>query len=215
MSLSAPATVKKISTKFSSTTRSCKKLALPLLVSKTNLGGLRRACACTSRNQARDWLNFHRTTSVVCLDSEPTLQANDARVLQVMYISGAFLLGTALCGTAAYGTWIYTKWKMNVKDGKEYAEKMRALTPAMKDNVSESFVGKSVRLIENNFRIHTRHISSAVHEFLKQCLHELHAAHFVKNIAIHAQHHVIYAMRMTRLEAASCHACTHVSLFQS
>jgi hypothetical protein len=71
-----------------------------------------------------------------------------------MYISGAFLLGTALCGTAAYSTWIYTKWKMNVKDGKEYAEKMRALTPAVKDNVSESFVGRSVRVVKPNSRFH-------------------------------------------------------------
>jgi hypothetical protein len=72
-----------------------------------------------------------------------------------MYISGAFLLGTALCGTAAYGTWIYTKWRMGVKDGKEYAEKMREITPSVKDNVAESFVGRTVcRMFRYPLRLH-------------------------------------------------------------
>jgi len=66
----------------------------------------------------------------------------------VKYIAGSFVLGTALVVIGAAGTWQYTKWKMNVKDGKEYAEKMRNLTPEMKKDMDDSFVGQGMKRLE-------------------------------------------------------------------
>jgi len=69
----------------------------------------------------------------------------------VKYIAGSFVLGTALVVIGAAGTWQYTKWKMDVKDGKEYAEKMRNLTPDMKKDMDDSFVGQGMKRFRSGF----------------------------------------------------------------
>lgn len=65
--------------------------------------------------------------------------------------AGSFVLGTALLVVGAYGSWLYTKWKLNVKDGKEYAEKMRNLTPETKKQMDESFVGQGMKRFRSGF----------------------------------------------------------------
>jgi len=60
------------------------------------------------------------------------------------YIVGSFFGGTALCAGVFYATWVYTKYSLDVKDGTEYAEKMRALTPNTKNDLAQGFVGRSV-----------------------------------------------------------------------
>eukprot|EP00802_Teleaulax_amphioxeia_P005954 Tamp_05958.p1 GENE.Tamp_05958~~Tamp_05958.p1 ORF type:complete len:190 (-),score=47.48 Tamp_05958:1323-1892(-) len=63
-------------------------------------------------------------------------------------IGGAFVAGTALCvGVFAAGWW-YTKSSMQVKDSKEYAEKMRQeVMPGAKASV-DSAVGGGVQTIK-------------------------------------------------------------------
>jgi len=60
------------------------------------------------------------------------------------YIVGAFLGGTALCATAAYLGWMYTKYTLKVKDGHEYAEKMKEITPSYKDELQQGSFGRFI-----------------------------------------------------------------------
>ena len=62
-------------------------------------------------------------------------------------IGGAFAAGTALCVGAFAASWWYTKQTMKVKDAKEYADKMRTVTPEAKGQV-ESVVGGNVQGIK-------------------------------------------------------------------
>mmetsp|Transcript_30375 Transcript_30375/g.63556 ORF Transcript_30375/g.63556 Transcript_30375/m.63556 type:complete len:273 (-) Transcript_30375:99-917(-) len=70
----------------------------------------------------------------------------------VSYILGSFIGGTALlCGAAAAG-WYYTKATMGVKDTREYAEKMRELTPDVKDSMQQGTVGRTMKWFKDGFQ---------------------------------------------------------------
>lgn len=60
------------------------------------------------------------------------------------YIVGSFIGGTALCTAVFYGSWLYTKRSMGVKDGTEYAQKMREITPDTKAQLAQGLVGQMV-----------------------------------------------------------------------
>lgn len=76
-----------------------------------------------------------------------------AQASSTQYIIAAFAGGTALCVGAWYAGWLYTKYTLDVKDGKEYAEKMRALTPGTKDAMDEGWVGRTMRDFKYNVRV--------------------------------------------------------------
>mmetsp|Transcript_23839 Transcript_23839/g.77635 ORF Transcript_23839/g.77635 Transcript_23839/m.77635 type:complete len:233 (+) Transcript_23839:65-763(+) len=60
------------------------------------------------------------------------------------YIVGAFLGGTALCVGAAYLGWLYTKHTLKVKDGHEYSERMKEITPSYKDELQQGSFGRFI-----------------------------------------------------------------------
>jgi len=62
-------------------------------------------------------------------------------------IGGAFVAGTALCVGVFAASWWYTKSKMQVKDSKEYAEKMRTIVPETKGTI-DTAVGGNVQAIK-------------------------------------------------------------------
>jgi len=65
------------------------------------------------------------------------------------YIGGAFLGGTALLVAGATAGWYYTKWRLGVRDTKEYAEKMRELTPDVMGSLEQGYLGNTMR----NFKV--------------------------------------------------------------
>lgn len=109
---------------------------------------------------SKDVIYLHESAALIWLCCRRPMSKRELKRLEklahhsrfnVMYITGSFVIGTALCGGVAYATWTYTKMRMGVKDGKEYAEKMRALTPSMKKEMDESVIGRSVRQTVHNF----------------------------------------------------------------
>jgi hypothetical protein len=67
------------------------------------------------------------------------------------YIVGSFVGGTVLCAGVFGGAWLYTMYTLDVKDSKEYADKMRQLTPGTKDALQHGFLGSAV----HNFKSST------------------------------------------------------------
>jgi hypothetical protein len=61
------------------------------------------------------------------------------------YIVGSFVGGSVLCVTVFYGSWLYTKHSLGVRDGTEYADKMRALTPDRKQELEKGKIGQAVQ----------------------------------------------------------------------
>jgi len=60
-------------------------------------------------------------------------------------IFGSFAAGTFLCVAGAGASWFYVKSRMGVRDSKEYADKMRQMTPMTKRSISDGVVGSTVR----------------------------------------------------------------------
>eukprot|EP00293_Proteomonas_sulcata_P008755 CAMPEP_0184297734 /NCGR_PEP_ID=MMETSP1049-20130417/8616_1 /TAXON_ID=77928 /ORGANISM="Proteomonas sulcata, Strain CCMP704" /LENGTH=231 /DNA_ID=CAMNT_0026607595 /DNA_START=41 /DNA_END=736 /DNA_ORIENTATION=- len=86
---------------------------------------------------------------------EKRLQAKlTAQASSTKYIVGSFVGGTLLCVGTWYAGWLYTKSHLGVKDGKEYADKMRELTPNTKDSLDQGWVGRSMRDFKLWFRQH-------------------------------------------------------------
>uniref|UniRef100_A0A7S0E5C9 Uncharacterized protein n=1 Tax=Hanusia phi TaxID=3032 RepID=A0A7S0E5C9_9CRYP len=60
-------------------------------------------------------------------------------------IGGAFFAGSALCLVGGAAAWYATKRYYNVKDSKEYAQKMRELTPETTKHLQEGSFGTMIR----------------------------------------------------------------------
>jgi len=74
-----------------------------------------------------------------------------AQASSTQYIVAAFVAATALCAGVSYGTWLYTKSTMDVKDGKEYAEKMRDSGVGATEALTEGVIGRGMRDFKTRF----------------------------------------------------------------
>jgi hypothetical protein len=66
------------------------------------------------------------------------------------YIVGSFVGGTVLCAGVFGGAWLYTMYTLDVKDSKEYADKMRQLTPGTKEAMQHGFLGTAVHSFKSS-----------------------------------------------------------------
>lgn len=66
------------------------------------------------------------------------------------YIVGSFVGGSVLCAGVFGGAWLYTMYTLDVKDSKEYADKMRQLTPGTKEAMQHGFLGTAVHTFKSS-----------------------------------------------------------------
>ena len=66
------------------------------------------------------------------------------------YIVGSFVGGSVLCAGVFGGAWLYTMYTLDVKDSKEYADKMRQLTPGTKEAMQQGFLGTAVHTFKSS-----------------------------------------------------------------